>query len=82
MFIVVFYFFYLDLFRKIRDNKEFKIIVFEDVLMGFFNCCMFDEKILFEIVVCVDNDMLIFIFIVDVDYFKKYNDNYGYLEGD
>ncbi|MDM6887951.1 GGDEF domain-containing protein, partial [Enterobacter cloacae] len=62
--------------------KELKIIASEDALTGLFNRRTFDEKILSEIATCADNDTPISILIVDVDYFKKYNDNYGHPEGD
>ncbi|STQ12594.1 diguanylate cyclase [Enterobacter cloacae] len=76
--IVASYFLYSDLSRKTRDNKELKIIASEDALTGLFNRRTFDEKILSEIAACADNDTPISILIVDVDYFKKYNDNYGH----
>lgn len=80
--IVASYFLYSDLSRKTRDNKELKIIASEDALTGLFNRRTFDEKILSEIATCADNDTPISSLIVDVDYFKKYNDNYGHPEGD
>ncbi|WP_410173239.1 sensor domain-containing diguanylate cyclase [Enterobacter cloacae] len=80
--IVASYFLYSDLSRKTRDNKELKIIASEDALTGLYNRRTFDEKILSEIAACAANDTPISVLIVDVDYFKKYNDNYGHPEGD
>ncbi|MGG7521548.1 sensor domain-containing diguanylate cyclase [bacterium BS0013] len=80
--IVASYFLYSDLSRKTRDNKELKIIASEDALTGLFNRRSFDEKILSEIAGCVARGAPISVLIVDVDYFKKYNDNYGHPEGD
>lgn len=80
--IVASYFLYSDLSRKTRDNKALKIIASEDALTGLFNRRSFDEKILSEIAGCVSRGTPVSILIVDVDYFKKYNDNYGHPEGD
>lgn len=75
-------FLYSDLSRKTRDNRALKIIASEDALTGLFNRRIFDEKILSEIAACAASDAPISVLIVDVDYFKKYNDNYGHPEGD
>lgn len=80
--IVASYFLYSDLSRKTRDNKALKIIASEDALTGLYNRRIFDERILSEIATCAAHDAAISILIVDVDYFKKYNDNYGHPEGD
>ena len=80
--IVASYFLYSDLSRKTRDNKALKIIASEDALTGLYNRRVFDEKILSEIATCAAHDAPISVLIVDVDYFKKYNDNYGHPEGD
>ena len=75
-------FLYSDLSRKARDNKALKIIASEDALTGLYNRRIFDEKILSEIAACAAKDEPVSLLLVDVDYFKKYNDNYGHPEGD
>nr|WP_249428813.1 sensor domain-containing diguanylate cyclase [Enterobacter bugandensis] len=75
-------FLYSDLSRKARDNKALKIIASEDALTGLYNRRIFDEKILLEIAACAAKDAPVSLLLVDVDYFKKYNDNYGHPEGD
>ena len=80
--IVASYFLYSDLSRKTRDNKALKIIASEDALTGLYNRRIFDEKILSDIAMCAAEDAPISLLLVDVDYFKKYNDNYGHPEGD
>jgi len=80
--IVASYFLYSDLSRKTRDNKALQIIASEDALTGLYNRRIFDEKILSDIAMCAAEDAPISLLLVDVDYFKKYNDNYGHPEGD
>lgn len=80
--IVASYFLYVDLSRKNRVNKELQIIASEDALTGLFNRRAFDEKILSEIARCAADNSPISVLIVDADFFKKYNDNYGHPEGD
>ena len=68
--------------KHTRDNKALKIIASEDALTGLYNRRIFDEKILSDIAMCAAEDAPISLLLVDVDYFKKYNDNYGHPEGD
>lgn len=94
--IVASYFLYSDLSKKHKMNKELaagknvlkqaneelKVIASEDALTGLNNRRIFDEKLLSEIARCAQQDSLISVLIVDVDYFKKFNDNYGHPAGD
>ena len=74
-------FLYSDLSRKARDNKALKIIASEDALTGLYNRRIFDEKSSRKLRRAA-KDAPVSLLLVDVDYFKKYNDNYGHPEGD
>lgn len=52
-----------------------------DQLTGLYNRYSFDTK-LKNLIAQLKPDQSIALAMIDIDYFKKYNDNYGHLEGD
>ena len=71
-----------DVTAAVLERKRIEHERDHDILTGLYNRRVFDEKILSEIATCAAHDAPISVLIVDVDYFKKYNDNYGHPEGD
>lgn len=69
---------------KCWQDVELKLywFVYIDLLMGFDNCGMFDVVFVKEVQCVLCSGCLLFVLFVDVDYFKVFNDYYGYLVGD
>lgn len=65
-----------------QANKELENISSIDYLTGIANRRRFINLLEHEWENCLKEDQLISIIMVDVDYFKAYNDHYGHLEGD
>lgn len=59
-----------------------KEMVFIDGLTGVSNRRRFDEALEIEWRTCQRNNTPLTLFLVDVDYFKRYNDTYGHQAGD
>lgn len=55
---------------------------YEDALTGLHNRRFFDQLIKHELGVCGRNQRPLTLLIVDVDYFKRFNDDYGHEAGD
>jgi diguanylate cyclase (GGDEF)-like protein len=73
----------LDLTYKLNQaNKELQLLSATDALTGLSNRRMFDELSLREWRRCDRMKKSISLVMVDVDYFKLYNDNYGHQAGD
>ncbi|SCC12889.1 sensor domain-containing diguanylate cyclase [Kosakonia oryziphila] len=63
-------------------NKKLSAMAAEDSLTGLANRRKFDEALPHEVLQCAVNNHSISLMLIDIDYFKKYNDNYGHLAGD
>lgn len=74
-----------------RKNTEQKLIVlqkeleelsFKDALTGVYNRRMFDSVIDVEWANAKRNHQPLSLLMLDIDYFKQYNDHYGHIHGD
>jgi len=63
-------------------NKELEVLTLTDSLTGLYNRRYFDQQFTEEWNRALRNDYEISVMIFDIDYFKKYNDHYGHVEGD
>jgi len=63
-------------------NTELEALSFMDSLTGVANRRKFDEAIDIEWRRCIRDKMPLSLVLVDVDAFKKFNDEYGHVEGD
>lgn len=57
-------------------------LVFLDGLTGVFNRRYFDQQLVMEMARAVRNQSALSLIMLDVDYFKRYNDQYGHQAGD
>ena len=65
--------------REVEDaNLQLASLVNMDALTGLYNRRGFDEKLEIEI----RKEQYLSVVMVDLDYFKNYNDNYGHVAGD
>lgn len=65
-----------------QANEELEIFAITDSLTGLTNRRYFDLQIIKEWQRCLRNKRSISIIFFDIDYFKEFNDAYGYLAGD
>ncbi|MFD2165276.1 diguanylate cyclase domain-containing protein [Thalassotalea euphylliae] len=65
-----------------RANQELEVLVITDSLTGLSNRRHFDTQYSLEWQRCLRDNRSIAIIILDIDYFKQYNDFYGHLSGD
>ncbi len=65
-----------------QKNETLKMISLTDALTGINNRRFFDAFIDREWMRAIRNKSFISVVLIDIDYFKLYNDNYGHLEGD
>ncbi|HZJ58150.1 MAG TPA: diguanylate cyclase, partial [Clostridia bacterium] len=63
-------------------NRELEKLSFKDGLTGIYNRLKFDESYLLAWKTALRHGRRLGIFMLDIDYFKKYNDTYGHLKGD
>lgn len=63
-------------------NEELKRIVRIDVLTNVANRRYFDEVFLTEYNRAIRNNSFLSILVIDIDFFKGYNDYYGHIQGD
>ncbi len=63
-------------------NKKLELLSHTDALTGVANRRYFDEVLAQEWLRAIRNKSFISLILIDVDFFKLYNDNYGHLEGD
>ena len=72
----------MELGKAEADEKEANRIAEEDTLTGLKNRYALSKQIKDICVRCADARVSIVVGIVDVDFFKEYNDTYGHVEGD
>jgi diguanylate cyclase (GGDEF)-like protein len=65
-----------------RINQELRMLSFTDSLTGVYNRFMFDAKINEDWEGCKNSLSPLALIIIDVDFFKNINDNYGHQAGD
>ncbi|MCG8317144.1 MAG: sensor domain-containing diguanylate cyclase [Pseudomonadales bacterium] len=63
-------------------NEQLQSLSTMDGLTGIRNRRFFDEKLEREWSRAIRNDAVISLLAIDIDYFKRFNDNYGHLLGD
>lgn len=66
----------------IRLQKEFRELSYKDGLTGVANRRMFDSVMEVEWSNAMRNRQPISVILLDIDYFKQYNDHYGHIHGD
>lgn len=68
---------------ELKDaNEKLKKLSRTDSLTGIFNRYMFDRTIKIEWNTCQRHFIPLSLLIIDIDFFKAYNDNYGHQAGD
>lgn len=73
----------LDRSRELMDlNDEFKKLSITDSLTGLFNRRYFEETLAREMEVSKRHGDTNSLLVIDIDHFKKVNDNYGHMHGD
>ncbi len=71
-----------NILENITNRKLFEETSVTDGLTSLYNRRKFDEMIEHEIKLARRRNTHLTLAIIDIDYFKKYNDNYGHPEGD
>jgi len=68
--------------KLINLQKELEELSFKDSLTGVANRRMFDSIMEVEWVNARRNNQPLSLIMIDIDYFKQYNDQYGHIQGD
>jgi diguanylate cyclase (GGDEF)-like protein len=75
--------------NRVRSHLELKFqkdillkLAYSDGLTGVYNRRYFDEHYSKLIRLCYRNNLPLSILLLDIDYFKKFNDTYGHIAGD
>jgi diguanylate cyclase (GGDEF)-like protein/PAS domain S-box-containing protein len=68
--------------KLVRAQKELEILSYKDGLTGVFNRRMFDTVLEREWLNAQQNKQSLSLIMLDIDYFKQYNDHYGHIQGD
>ncbi|MFA6179819.1 MAG: sensor domain-containing diguanylate cyclase [Candidatus Methylopumilus sp.] len=63
-------------------QKELEVLSFKDGLTGVANRRMFDSIMEVEWANARRNNQPLSLLVIDIDYFKQYNDHYGHIQGD
>lgn len=66
----------------VTKNKQLKELTIVDTLTSIFNRRYFDESITIEMARARRQKQPLSLIMIDIDYFKNYNDTYGHIEGD
>lgn len=66
----------------VRLQKEFRELSYKDGLTGVANRRMFDSVLDLEWSNALRNKQPLSVILIDIDYFKQYNDHYGHIQGD
>ena len=73
----------LEAYEKLLEsNMLLEELTIHDELTGLYNRRCFNESLPREIYRAQRENLIFAFYMVDVDFFKKYNDTYGHLEGD
>ncbi|NVJ52342.1 MAG: cache domain-containing protein [Campylobacteraceae bacterium] len=73
---------YTAIKHDITDKKRIEEISITDELTKLFNRRYFNKKIEDGIKISKESDKLFCLIMIDIDYFKNYNDTYGHQQGD
>ncbi|PPC93957.1 MAG: sensor domain-containing diguanylate cyclase [Methylotenera sp.] len=68
--------------KLITLQKELEELSFKDGLTGIANRRMFDKVFELEWANAMRNHQPLSVIMLDIDYFKQYNDHYGHIQGD
>lgn len=76
-----------DELKKLYDelmkaNKELEFLAQKDGLTGLYNRLMFDRLLKIKWEQCLRNSRLLTLIMIDIDFFKAFNDCYGHQAGD
>lgn len=71
-----------ELKLRARERDLYRQLSYEDPLTGIYNRRFFDEFLKLEIVKSLRHGSSILLFMIDIDYFKMYNDIMGHVKGD
>ncbi|MCJ8337179.1 MAG: diguanylate cyclase [Pseudomonadales bacterium] len=73
---------YTNIIDDITDKKSVEQLSLTDTLTGLYNRRHFDDILEKEVRISNRNKTLLTLAIIDIDYFKSYNDKYGHPAGD
>jgi diguanylate cyclase (GGDEF)-like protein/PAS domain S-box-containing protein len=73
---------YTNIIHDITDRKAVEELSITDTLTGLHNRRHFDNVVAKELAIAGRNKTALTLAIIDIDYFKKYNDHYGHPAGD
>jgi diguanylate cyclase (GGDEF)-like protein len=65
-----------------KANKELELLAVTDGLTGLYNRRRFDSQLEENIRICRRENRSLSVIMIDIDYFKLFNDNYGHQKGD
>lgn len=65
-----------------KSNEKLRYISITDQLTGLYNRRKIDEMLKYEVYLSKKDKIPLSIIILDIDHFKRVNDNYGHLQGD
>lgn len=68
--------------KLLNLQKELEDLSYKDGLTGIANRRMFDSVLEMEWANAIRNNQPLSLIMVDIDYFKQYNDHYGHIAGD
>lgn len=71
-----------ELRLRARERDMYWQLSYEDPLTGIYNRRFFDESLKLEIVKSTRHETPVLLCMIDIDYFKKYNDEKGHQNGD
>lgn len=73
---------YSAILHDITDKKRIEEHSITDSLTGLYNRRFFDETFTNELRISKRENKTLVLLIIDIDYFKQYNDTYGHIRGD
>jgi diguanylate cyclase (GGDEF)-like protein len=68
--------------KVLEANKRLSFLTMNDTLTGLLNRRGFDQGITHALNTAKRNGLMITLLMMDVDFFKLFNDNYGHVQGD
>ncbi|MFA7070807.1 MAG: diguanylate cyclase, partial [Sulfurimonas sp.] len=73
---------YSSIFQDITDKKRIEHYSITDALTQLYNRRFFDENFDKELRIARRDKKALALFVIDIDFFKQYNDTYGHIKGD